>query len=176
MAYWMNVSLDLRIERSAGDHVADEEGGEWVRIDEQLFREFNERARGLALFVEGRIIYEMMETFWPSAAQTSRCPTTCGSGAKSGRPHRRYWSPTHAPPPATTRASSVALTQLPNSPAFATRRTAQSESEARRSQRSSCRMGCSMSYCSTPTRRSGDRADLCSTRSPNHSSATCSST
>jgi hypothetical protein len=67
-------SLDLRIERSAGDHVADEEGGEWLRIDEQLFREFNERARGLALFVEGRIIYEMMETVWPSAAQDESLP------------------------------------------------------------------------------------------------------
>ncbi|HEX5468901.1 MAG TPA: dihydrofolate reductase family protein [Gaiellaceae bacterium] len=74
MTYWMNVSLDLRIERSAGDHVADEEGGEWVRIDEQLFREFNERARSLALFVEGRVIYEMMETVWPSAAQDESLP------------------------------------------------------------------------------------------------------
>ena len=74
MSYWMNVSLDLRIEQSAGDHVTDEEGGEWWRIDEQLFREFNERARGLALFVEGRIIYEMMETVWPSAAQDESLP------------------------------------------------------------------------------------------------------
>lgn len=74
MTYWMNVSLDLRIERSAGDHVLDEEGGEWLRIDEQLLREFNERARGLALFVEGRIIYEMMETVWPSAAQNESLP------------------------------------------------------------------------------------------------------
>jgi dihydrofolate reductase len=74
MTYWMNVSLDLRIERSAGDHVAGEEGGEWVRIDEQLFREFNERARGLALFVEGRVIYEMMETVWPSAALDESLP------------------------------------------------------------------------------------------------------
>jgi hypothetical protein len=154
MTYWMNVSLDLRIERSTGDHVAGEEGGEWARIDEQLFREFNERARGLALFVEGRIIYEMMETLCPQLHRTSRWPTTCGSGARSGRPHRRYWSPTHAPPLATTRASSVALTPSPNSPPFARRRTAQSESEAPRSQRSCCNMGCSMSYCSTPTRRS----------------------
>jgi dihydrofolate reductase len=74
MTYWMNVSLDLLIERSPGDHVAGEEGGEWARIDEQLHREFNERARGLALFVEGRIIYEMMETFWPSAAQDESLP------------------------------------------------------------------------------------------------------
>lgn len=69
MTYWMSVSLDLLIERSAGDHVAGEEGGEWLRIDEQLFREFNQRGRGLAMFVEGRIIYEMMETVWPAAAQ-----------------------------------------------------------------------------------------------------------
>jgi dihydrofolate reductase len=45
-----------------------------VRIDEQLFREFNERARGMALFAEGRIIYEMMETVWPSAAQDESLP------------------------------------------------------------------------------------------------------
>ena len=74
MTYWVNVSLDLRIERSAADHVAGEEGGGWVRIDEQLFREFNERARGVALWVEGRIIYEMMETVWPSAAQDESLP------------------------------------------------------------------------------------------------------
>lgn len=74
MTYWMNVSLDLRIERSAGDHVAGEEGGEWLRIDEQLFREFNERARSMALFIEGRIIYEMMEAVWPLAAQDESLP------------------------------------------------------------------------------------------------------
>jgi dihydrofolate reductase len=74
MSYWMNVSLDLRIEQSAGDHVADEQGGEWLRIDEQLHREFNERGRGLALLVEGRIIYEMMEAVWPSAAQDESLP------------------------------------------------------------------------------------------------------
>src|SRR4029450_12928337 len=173
MTYWMNVSLDLRIERSAGDHVADGEGGEWLRIDEQLFREFNERARGLALFVEGRIIYEMMETVWPSAAQDESLPD-----------HLREWGKIWTAAPkilvsnsrTTTRASSVALTPSLNSPPFATRRTAQSESEAPRSQRSSCNMGCSMSYCSTPTRRSWDRADLCSKRSPNRWSVTCLST
>ena len=74
MTYWVNVSLDLRIERSPEDHVAGEEGGGWVRIDEQLFREFNERARGVALWVEGRIIYEMMETAWPSAAEDESLP------------------------------------------------------------------------------------------------------
>src|SRR5262245_41815325 len=82
MTYWMNVSLDLLIERSAGDHVLDEEGGEWVRIDEQLHREFNERARGMALFVEGRVIYEMMETVWPAAAQDDSLPDHLREWAK----------------------------------------------------------------------------------------------
>lgn len=37
MIYWMNVSLDLRIE-----HAPDEQGaGEWIRISEELHREFN---------------------------------------------------------------------------------------------------------------------------------------
>ena len=74
MTYWMNVSLDLLIQQSPGDHVVDEEGGEWSRVDEQLHREFNKRAQGVALFVEGRIIYEMMETFWPSAAEDESLP------------------------------------------------------------------------------------------------------
>jgi dihydrofolate reductase len=61
--YWMNVSLDLKIESAPGDHDA----GNWLRITERLHREFNRRARDLALFVEGRIIYEMMDPFWPNA-------------------------------------------------------------------------------------------------------------
>ena len=45
---------------SAGDHVADEEGGEWVRIDEQLHGE-TERTRSGAwrCCVEGRIMHGM---------------------------------------------------------------------------------------------------------------------
>jgi dihydrofolate reductase len=74
MAYWMNVSLDLLIERSPDDHVAIGETGRWSRIDEQLHREFNERGRSMALFVEGRVIYEMMETVWPSATRDPSMP------------------------------------------------------------------------------------------------------
>lgn len=61
--YWMNVSLDLRIENVAGE----EGGGDWLRIGEPLHREFNARARGLTLMVQGRIVYETMEKFWPAA-------------------------------------------------------------------------------------------------------------
>jgi len=55
--YAMNVSLDLRIEQVPGDNGA----GEWLRIDEELHREFNAQARALALMVQGRVVYEVME-------------------------------------------------------------------------------------------------------------------
>src|SRR3954471_20499000 len=61
--YWMNVSLDLRIEQVPGDNGA----GEWLRISEDLHREFNARARALAVMVQGRVIYETMEVYWPRA-------------------------------------------------------------------------------------------------------------
>src|SRR6516225_12262532 len=64
--YWMNVSLDLFIEREPGDH-GGVEGPDWVRIDERLHREFNARARAMSMLVEGRTIYEMMDPFWPNA-------------------------------------------------------------------------------------------------------------
>jgi dihydrofolate reductase len=64
MTYWMNVSMDLRIE-----HARDEQGGgAWMRISDELHREFNERAGRLAMLVQGRVIYETMEAFWPMAA------------------------------------------------------------------------------------------------------------
>ena len=61
--YWMNVSVDLKIERNVGENG----GGDWMRIGESLHREFNARARAMSLSVEGRTIYETMESFWPDA-------------------------------------------------------------------------------------------------------------
>lgn len=61
--YWMNVSLDLRIEQVPGDNGA----GEWLRISEALHREFNARAREFVLDVQGRVMYETMEEYWPRA-------------------------------------------------------------------------------------------------------------
>jgi dihydrofolate reductase len=68
--YWMNVSLDLRIE-----HARDEQGGgSWMRIGESLHHEFNSRARALSLMVQGRTIYETMEGFWPAARDDDSLP------------------------------------------------------------------------------------------------------
>ena len=68
--YSMNVSLDLRIEQVPGDNGA----GEWLRIDEELHREFNAQARALALMVHGRVIYETMEEYWPRAREDASLP------------------------------------------------------------------------------------------------------
>ncbi|MEV2239222.1 dihydrofolate reductase family protein [Micromonospora sp. NPDC049891] len=68
--YWMNVSVDLRIERDPGE----QGGGDWMRIGESLHREFNARARAMSLMVEGRTIYETMEAFWPAARDDESLP------------------------------------------------------------------------------------------------------
>lgn len=68
--YWMNVSVDLLIEHSSGE----EGGGSWMRISEQLHKEFNARARRMSLGIEGRIIHETMESFWPAARDDESLP------------------------------------------------------------------------------------------------------
>lgn len=70
--YWMNVSIDGYIERTAGEHTDD--GPAWARIDEELHAHFNEQASGHALMVEGRVVYEMMESYWPAAATDTSLP------------------------------------------------------------------------------------------------------
>jgi len=68
--YFMNVSLDLRIEQVPGDNGA----GEWLRIDEDLHREFNALAKAVALMVQGRVIYEIMEEYQPRAREDASLP------------------------------------------------------------------------------------------------------
>lgn len=68
--YWMNVSLDLRIEAAPGD----DGGGDWMRIDEPLHLEFNRRAAELSLMVQGRRVFEIMESFWPAARDDASLP------------------------------------------------------------------------------------------------------
>ncbi len=68
--YSMNVSLDLRIEQVPGDNGA----GEWLRIGEELHREFNDRTEELALIVHGRLYYEIMEEYWPRANEDPAAP------------------------------------------------------------------------------------------------------
>ena len=68
--YSMQVSLDLRIEQVPGDNGA----GEWLRIDEELHREANALTQALALMVQGRVYYEVMEEYWPRAREDASLP------------------------------------------------------------------------------------------------------
>lgn len=68
--YGMNVSLDLRIEQVPGDDGA----GEWVRIDEELHRAWNDLNRASTLMVQGRRLYELMEAAWPQARTDESLP------------------------------------------------------------------------------------------------------
>ncbi|MEU4235346.1 dihydrofolate reductase family protein [Nonomuraea sp. NPDC026600] len=68
--YSMQVSLDLRIEQVPGDNGA----GEWLRIHEELHRECNALTQALALMVQGRVYYEVMEEYWPRAREDASLP------------------------------------------------------------------------------------------------------
>jgi dihydrofolate reductase len=68
--YGMNASVDLRIEQVPGDDGA----GEWVRIDEELHRAWNALEQSLALSVQGRVMYEIMESAWPQARDDASLP------------------------------------------------------------------------------------------------------
>jgi len=68
--YFMNVSLDLRIEQVPGDNGA----GEWLRLTEDLHRALNEEARAAAMFVHGRVVYELMEEYQPRAREDASLP------------------------------------------------------------------------------------------------------
>ncbi|PCN48336.1 deaminase [Curtobacterium sp. 'Ferrero'] len=71
--YWMNVSVDGYIERGPGEHDGPD-GPEWVSIDEELHREFNRRAAAMALSVEGRVVRDLMDPFWPDAVHDESLP------------------------------------------------------------------------------------------------------
>lgn len=60
LIYLMNVSLDGFVD-------APGQGPDWVPIDEELHRWFNEQERGTAAAIYGRRLYEVMAAYWPTA-------------------------------------------------------------------------------------------------------------
>ncbi|QPP08762.1 dihydrofolate reductase [Streptomyces bathyalis] len=40
---------------------------EWHMVDHELHEHFNEQSRGMGAFLLGRVNYELMESFWPTA-------------------------------------------------------------------------------------------------------------
>jgi dihydrofolate reductase len=71
--YWINASVDGFVETEAGEHDGPD-GPAWVRIDETLHREFNRRARAMTLSVEGRVVRDLMDPFWPDARTDPSLP------------------------------------------------------------------------------------------------------
>ena len=56
----MSVSLDGFIE--GPDHDLG-----WHMVDDELHSHFNEQLRGMGAFLDGRVTYELMAGFWPTA-------------------------------------------------------------------------------------------------------------
>ncbi|HUA94999.1 MAG TPA: dihydrofolate reductase family protein, partial [Acidimicrobiales bacterium] len=62
----MSVSLDGYFEGPDADL-------EWQVVDEALHRHFNQELRAMGAFLDGRVTYELMAGFWPTA---DRDPTS----------------------------------------------------------------------------------------------------
>jgi dihydrofolate reductase len=58
----MGMSADGFFEGSDGDI-------SWHRVDEELHQHFNDVLGKMSYFVEGRVVYSMMEDYWPTADQ-----------------------------------------------------------------------------------------------------------
>ena len=58
----MSVSLD-------GYMAAPDGGLEWNRIDEELHQHFNDWIGASSLSIDGRVTYELMQDYWPTADQ-----------------------------------------------------------------------------------------------------------
>ncbi|MFD3544833.1 dihydrofolate reductase family protein [Streptomyces sp. NPDC058655] len=56
----MSMSLDGYVE--GPDRQID-----WALVDDEVHRHLNEEARAMGGFLEGRVTYELMEEFWPTA-------------------------------------------------------------------------------------------------------------
>lgn len=53
---------------SVDGYFASPDGGlAWHRVDEELHAHFNEKFAVMGAFLEGRVTYELMESYWPTA-------------------------------------------------------------------------------------------------------------
>ncbi|XAS62737.1 dihydrofolate reductase family protein [Pseudarthrobacter sp. So.54] len=62
VVFMMQVSLDGFIEGPERDLG-------WHRVDDELHRHFNSELRTMGAFLDGRVMYQLMADFWPTADQ-----------------------------------------------------------------------------------------------------------
>jgi dihydrofolate reductase len=60
LVWMMSVSVDGYMQAPGGDL-------SWQSVDEEVHDEFNAVLRPMAAFLEGRVMYQMMEAYWPTA-------------------------------------------------------------------------------------------------------------
>jgi dihydrofolate reductase len=56
----MSISVD-------GDFEGADRDLSWHRVDDELHRDFNDRLAAMSAFLDGRVTYELMASFWPTA-------------------------------------------------------------------------------------------------------------
>ena len=64
---WMGISLDGYIEGPNREI-------DWHLVDDELHSHFNAELRQMSAFLGGRVVYELMEGFWPSADADPQSP------------------------------------------------------------------------------------------------------
>ncbi|WP_400158925.1 dihydrofolate reductase family protein [Arthrobacter sp. BPSS-3] len=62
----------------------------WHRVDAELHEHFNDQLRTMGAFLDGRITYELMAGFWPTADQDPDCPPAVADFAAIWREMTKY--------------------------------------------------------------------------------------
>ncbi|MGZ4493851.1 MAG: dihydrofolate reductase family protein [Nocardioides sp.] len=85
---WMSVSLDGYFEGPAHDL-------SWQRVDDELHQHFNDVLRPASAFLDGRVTWELMADYWPTADQLpgASAPTVEFAGIWREKP-KIVWSRT----------------------------------------------------------------------------------
>ncbi len=79
----VSVSLDGFFEGPGADL-------SWHRVDEEVHRHFNEVIGAMSAQIEGRVVYELMAAYWPTADQDPAAPAPIREYARIWRDMPKY--------------------------------------------------------------------------------------